>query len=125
MYNYFQAIFYLSTDEMGLGKTIMAITLILHGKTAAREDTENWFTPQNKKLVPSRATLVVCPVGCIEQWDKELKTKAKGLQVLMFHGSNRIKSAALLSQNDVVITTYPTLCKFDLQIRSTDFNISS
>jgi SNF2 family DNA or RNA helicase len=97
---------------MGLGKTIMAMSLILMGKEAPTEDRENWYTAENKKLVHSKATLVVCPVGCLGQWESELRTRARGLRVLMFHGSSRTKSPSLLSQNDVVLTTYSTLCKF-------------
>lgn len=98
-------------DDMGLGKTIMAITLIVSGLQSPRGDRENWYSPENKKLVHSRATLVVCPKGCISQWETELKTKAKRLNILVYHGPNRTNSAAILAQNDVVLTTYPTLCK--------------
>ena len=94
---------------MGLGKTIMTLAVILNGKESCSEDTENWFVPAVKKLVPSTATLVVCPVACMMQWEKELQTKAKGLRVQVYHGTSRVKSPALLSQMDVVIVSYPTI----------------
>lgn len=94
---------------MGLGKTVMCITLILKGLETDKENAENWLVPGNRRRVPSKATLVVCPMGCIGQWKSELETKAKRMNVAVFHGPKRTDSAALLSQNDVVLTTYSTL----------------
>ncbi|ODM98618.1 Transcription termination factor 2, partial [Orchesella cincta] len=74
------------------------------------EDDENWInTEEIQRLVPSRTTLVVCPVGCLLQWQDEIKSKGKGLRVHVFHGPTRTTSAALLAQNDVVLTTYDTV----------------
>ncbi|CAL8093321.1 unnamed protein product [Orchesella dallaii] len=98
-------------DEMGLGKTIMMIALIMKSKVdGPAEDVENWVSKEEiQRLVPSRTTLVVCPLGCLLQWQDEIKSKGKGLRVHVFHGTSRKASAAILAQHDVVLTTYDTI----------------
>lgn len=68
---------------MGLGKTIQIIALI-----CANQNT----TKSGKSK--SRATLVVCPVSLMTQWEEEINSKTnKGLRVLVHHGSNRTQGA--------------------------------
>jgi SNF2 family DNA or RNA helicase len=74
---------------MQTGKTVMALATILKGKETADEGEENWLTSSNRKLVPSQATLVVCPKGCMNQWKDEITSKVKGARVHFYHGRNR------------------------------------
>ncbi|ODM96360.1 Transcription termination factor 2 [Orchesella cincta] len=101
---------------VGLGKTIMMIGLIMKSKMdgkrqlEANDENKPWIKPEEiRQLVPSRSTLVVCPVGCLLQWQDEIKSKGHGLRVLVHHGSNRTLSAPTLAQYDVVLTTYETV----------------
>ncbi|TPX30674.1 hypothetical protein SmJEL517_g05813 [Synchytrium microbalum] len=83
-------------DDMGLGKTIQAIGLICSNK------------PTSQKR---RSTLVVSPLSVIKQWEDEILTRCRrgALDVLVHHGPSRTKSASVLKQYDVVITTYDTV----------------
>lgn len=93
----------------GLGKTIMIIALIMKSK-AEWEQNDDWVdTSEASRLTPAPTTLVVCPVGCLLQWEQEIKNKGRALRVMVYHGPNRTTSATVLAQHDVVLTTYNTL----------------
>lgn len=87
----------------------MIIALIMKSK-AEWQQNENWIdTREVARLIPAKTTLVVCPVGCLLQWEEEIKSKGRALRVSIYHGTQRTTSAAVLAQNDVVLTTYSTL----------------
>jgi DNA repair protein RAD5 len=98
-------------DQMGLGKTIEMLSCIIHNTPAAEiERVKN--KPKAKQPDPKRkATLIVCPLSCVNQWYKEITTKSTdGLfKVRIHHGQTRSKSAKELSGYDVVISTYATI----------------
>lgn len=101
-------------DDMGLGKTIQSIALILshphpsYPKTDAAQITK--FKGSGKI---SRCTLIVAPLGLIEQWKSELLNRTTSLpvslKVIIHHGPKRTSSSHSLSAADVVITTYQTV----------------
>ncbi|GAA0433113.1 helicase HelZ [Acrocarpospora corrugata] len=83
-------------DDMGLGKTIITLSLML----AEREDGA---TPP--------ATLLVCPMSLINNWQKEAARFAPSLRVYIHHGGSRHRNAELadaIRAADLVITTYGT-----------------
>jgi SNF2 family DNA or RNA helicase len=98
------------------GKTVMALATILKKKQiadeGAEEEEKNWFT--NRDLLPSQATLVVCPKICMTQWENEIISKVRGARVYFYHGRKRTDSSAILAQHDIVITGYPTISEFSL-----------
>lgn len=63
----------------------------------------NLFTPLG--------TLVICPASLIKQWEQEIKTRVErdALDIYLYHGPPRIRSARHLAKNDVVITSYKTV----------------
>ncbi|KAI1437179.1 SNF2 family N-terminal domain-containing protein [Xylaria sp. CBS 124048] len=120
-------------DMMGLGKTLSILSLI----TTTLDEAENWSkqepiqpqAPQPKRrgdssrqfnppapaplqLTPlklnGRATLLICPLSTIQNWEEQIKVHIKPgqLKYYIYHGSNRIKDANLLVNHDVVLTTY-------------------
>ena len=82
---------------MGLGKTIQALALIVS-------------RPSND---PTRkTTLIVCPVGLLKQWEREIETKLKPshrLKTHILHGDKRDVQWSALRKFDVVLTTFGTL----------------
>lgn len=75
-----------------MGKTIQMISLIT--------------------TTPSiRPNLILCPTVAILQWYAEFQERvAKDkLKVLVFHGSDRIKSATVMAGYDVVLSTYSVI----------------
>lgn len=57
-----------------------------------------------------RGTLIVCPLSVLSNWQTQLEEHTAGnLAVAVYHGPERNRSRAFLSQQDVVITTYATL----------------
>ncbi|KAM6419642.1 transcription termination factor 2 [Pluvialis apricaria] len=104
-------------DDMGLGKTLTMIALILAQKqlkTEKRKDKlEIWLSKNDSTVIPSHGTLIVCPASLIHHWKKEIdRHVACGkLRIYLYHGPNRDKHAAMLSEYDVVVTTYSILSK--------------
>ncbi|PRP86023.1 SNF2 superfamily RAD5 protein [Planoprotostelium fungivorum] len=93
-------------DEMGMGKTIEVLSLVLTNKWEERQGTSD-----RDEYVPSRATLIVCPLSVLNQWHQEMKnhTVEGHLSIYVYHGNGRNRDASALSKHDVVLTTYTTL----------------
>ena len=62
--------------------------------------------PPPGKLRTSRATLVVCPMSLLSQWEEESKTHLRSVKTLLYHGLQRACTLeALCDGYDIVITT--------------------
>lgn len=83
-------------DDMGLGKTLQTIAHVLTEKEEGRLD---------------RPTLIVAPTSLVMNWQREIAKFAPSLRVLVFHGSDRHASWEKVSEADVVVTSYPILCR--------------
>ncbi len=84
-------------DDMGLGKTIQTLALVQHDKEAQR----------GKGCV-----LLVCPTSVIGNWQHEAARFTPGLSVVVHHGGDRAKGAALrrsATKNDLFVTSYSLL----------------
>lgn len=96
-------------DEMGMGKTIQAIALVL-AKREIRGTIGEFDASSSSStgLLGIKATLVICPVAAVTQWVSEINrfTSVGSTKVLIYHGSNRERSAKQFSEFDFVITTY-------------------
>ncbi|KAJ3273492.1 hypothetical protein HDV01_004412 [Terramyces sp. JEL0728] len=120
-------------DDMGLGKTIQIISIILRGQpqqptkvvdaraSPAVEDPFGFVTKiektetkkeemrlENVGTVPSKTTLIICPLSTIHNWEEQIlaHTKEDCLSVLVYHGNSRVSDPRKLASYDVVITTY-------------------
>ena len=97
-------------DEMGMGKTIQAISLVLARREIQRTtDDDSSVLPGSSKGLPGiKATLVICPVVAVKQWESEIKrfTSEGCAKVLIYHGANRAKHSKEIRKCDFVLTTY-------------------
>ncbi|OTB03299.1 hypothetical protein M426DRAFT_321866 [Hypoxylon sp. CI-4A] len=121
-------------DMMGLGKTLSILALIASSGDAAKKwSTRAPIQPQAPPLpkkkgsssgqfdVPTpqplgltklkqngKATLLICPLSTITNWEEQIKTHIKPGQLThyVYHGSNRIKDPKRLAEFDLVLTTY-------------------
>ncbi|KAI0206329.1 SNF2 family N-terminal domain-containing protein [Astrocystis sublimbata] len=120
-------------DMMGLGKTLSILSLV----ATTLEEAETWLSeePVQPQAPPSknkgessrqfhipapppldltplkqngRATLLVCPLSTITNWEEQIRLHIKPGQMryYIYHGSNRIKDASVLADYDMVLTTY-------------------
>ncbi len=80
-------------DEMGLGKTVQVIAFMLSQRESGRQGTD----------------LVVVPATLVFNWQHELAALAPTLKVLILYGAGRPKTAEIIRQYDVVLTSYTTL----------------
>ena len=88
-------------DDMGLGKTVQVIALLA-------------FLKENDQLTP---TLLVVPEVLIDNWVSELgKFLPSVKQVYCYRGKDRYKNAANVSQYEIVITTYETLARDQIEL---------
>uniref|UniRef100_A0A3P9JC77 Transcription termination factor 2 n=1 Tax=Oryzias latipes TaxID=8090 RepID=A0A3P9JC77_ORYLA len=74
-------------------------------------------------IVASEGTLIICPASLIHHWKKEIDKRVKScrLTVYLYHGTNRQKSAKVLADHDVVVTTYSLVSK-EIQVQTEDAN---
>ncbi|KFM02008.1 Transcription termination factor 2, partial [Aptenodytes forsteri] len=104
-------------DDMGLGKTLTMIALILVQKQLKtekrKEKLEIWLSKNDSTVIPSHSTLIICPASLIHHWKKEIDRRVGcgKLRVYLYHGPNRDKHAEMLSEYDVVVTTYSLVSK--------------
>ncbi|NXC46282.1 TTF2 factor, partial [Penelope pileata] len=104
-------------DDMGLGKTLTMVALILTQKQVKAEKKsekfEVWLSKNDSTVIPSHSTLIICPASLIHHWKKEIdRHVGRGkLRVYLYHGPNRDKHAEVLSEYDVVVTTYSLISK--------------
>ncbi|KAI1142211.1 SNF2 family N-terminal domain-containing protein [Hypoxylon sp. FL0543] len=121
-------------DMMGLGKTLSILSLV----ASSLDQAEQWSnlapvqpqappapkkkanssgqfdvpTPQLLALTKLRqnakATLLICPLSTINNWEEQIKAHIKPGQLTyyVYHGSNRIKDPQRLAEFDIVLTTY-------------------
>uniref|UniRef100_A0A8C4V703 Helicase like transcription factor n=1 Tax=Falco tinnunculus TaxID=100819 RepID=A0A8C4V703_FALTI len=119
-------------DDMGLGKTLTTIALILtnfqDGKplpvekiTSDKfyEGTTSFlsiasFQSVKKKYSDDgpRATLIVCPLSVLSSWIDQFEQHIHQdfhVNIYVHYGSDRSKDPSVLSEQDIVLTTYNTL----------------
>ena len=99
-------------DMMGLGKTLSILSLIVHGlpdaQTFGNKTAPTVGEDDVSLLRNSKATLLVCPLSTVANWEEQAKThiEAGKLSYYIYHGSNRNKNINMLASFDVIITTY-------------------
>ena len=81
-------------DEMGLGKTVQALAWIAQRKI---------HTPEN------RPAMVVCPTSLLVNWGREVERFVPELSYCIVSGSQRHQFWKLLTEYDVIITSYALL----------------
>ena len=104
----------LLADVMGLGKTLEALSLIASTLDDAKQFAKEKIIRNNSEdmdniiLSNSRATLIVCPMSTVKNWEDQIAAHISpdSISYTVFHGPNREKNPWKLSQYDIVITTY-------------------
>ncbi|KAI9280662.1 SNF2 family N-terminal domain-containing protein [Sporodiniella umbellata] len=101
-------------DDMGLGKTVQAISIICRNPCTNYTQIDPQTATRPAGTLELKSTLVICPVSLIDQWRREVETKTQpSLKVLVYHGTNRVKSPLDFVPYDVIITSY-TVASTDL-----------
>ncbi|KAF2502993.1 hypothetical protein BU16DRAFT_449792 [Lophium mytilinum] len=103
-------------DEMGLGKTLSILSLIAQSESRqeANQFARQAIDRQNEQQTLVRnckATLLVCPVSTIANWEDQINTHVakKILRTYIYHGSGRTQDIDDLAKYDLVLTTYSTI----------------
>ncbi len=96
-------------DDMGLGKTVQVLAM-LTDRAATRPKGE------------PRTSLVVVPKSLVFNWKQEAARFAPELKVLDHTGTERSKDAAIVTQHDLVLTTYGTLRNDAALLKDIDFD---
>ena len=86
------------------------LTAFLSSSTAADEPLTTAPPSLAGSLPACKATLIVCPMSLLSQWQEEADTHVDGLKVVVYHGPSRSMSLdAFCSAYDVILTTYGEL----------------
>lgn len=93
-------------DEMGMGKTLEMLSLVVSNPLNLED-----ISQRSGSYIPSKTTLIVCPLSVLHQWYSEIKrhTQKDSMSVYIYHGANRRGDLNYLTQFDIVLTTYATL----------------
>lgn len=92
-------------DDMGLGKTLQLLALLAHEKSET-------------------ATLLVCPMSVVGNWQREAARFVPSLRVYVHHGSDRATGAELeqaVRESDLVITTYALMTRDVAALKDLDW----
>jgi SNF2 family DNA or RNA helicase len=92
-------------DDMGLGKTLQLLALLAHEKSKT-------------------ATLLVCPMSVVGNWQREAARFVPSLRVYVHHGSDRAIGAELeqaVRESDLVITTYALMTRDVAALKDLDW----
>lgn len=100
-------------DVMGLGKTLNVLSLVAGSlDEAAAFSKQKPPEPQDEYdpdlQLNSKATLLVCPLSTIVNWEEQIKTHMKGkpFKYYIYQGTGRTNDCTTLRNYDMVITTY-------------------
>ncbi|HEV7861332.1 MAG TPA: SNF2-related protein [Acidimicrobiia bacterium] len=97
-------------DDMGLGKTAQLLALMV----AEREEADMAGAGGTGKPARPAATLLVCPMSLVGNWQRETERFAPGLVIHVHHGLGRKVGPSLVAaaeKADIVITTYSLLAR--------------
>ncbi len=83
-------------DDMGLGKTLQTICHLLIEKEQGRL---------------AKPALIVAPTSLVPNWEREFGKFAPSIRVAVFHGEDRHSRRGAMDLCDVVVTSYPILCR--------------
>jgi hypothetical protein len=100
-------------DMMGLGKTLAIIAMVV----ASMDDAAKFATfgpprtPQRPLVRNSKATLLICPLSTVSNWEDQIKshTKPGSFTYYIYHGASRCQDIDELAKYDMIITSYHTM----------------
>lgn len=81
-------------------------------KKKAKEKTDPEIVRRKHLERRTRATLIVCPLSVISNWEEQIKehwARKKRPSVYIYHGPSRSNSVKWIANHDIVLTTYSTL----------------
>lgn len=100
-------------DMMGLGKTLSILAMLV----GSLEEAAKFATFPAPRTAPrplvrnSKATLLVCPVSTVSNWEDQVKTHItpNAIKYYIYHGPNRCQDIDELAEYDLIITSYHTM----------------
>ena len=104
-------------DDMGLGKTVQLLALLLAERAAGGGRGK-------KKRRRPAATLMVCPMSLVGNWQREAAKFAPDLAVHVHHGGERLSGddfRAAVAGADLVITTYALAARDQAELAAVEW----
>jgi superfamily II DNA or RNA helicase len=96
-------------DDMGLGKTLQTIAHVSLERQAGR--------------LQNRPALIIAPTSLVMNWEREFKKFAPELRILVIHGAHRHNAYDGIRDADVVLTSYPILCRDEERFAEWTFHL--
>jgi superfamily II DNA or RNA helicase len=95
-------------DDMGLGKTLQTIAHIATEKLAGRL---------------AKPALIVSPTSLVPNWEREIDRFAPHLRVVALSGAQRHERFDEAMAADVVVTSYPLVCRDEERFEPFEFSL--
>jgi non-specific serine/threonine protein kinase len=95
-------------DDMGLGKTLQTIAHVAMEKAEGRLQ---------------KPVLIVAPTSVIPNWQREFARFAPHVRVVPLHGPQRHERFAEAARADVVVTSYPLVCRDEESFAELEFHL--
>lgn len=89
---------------------------------------QNIKLPKDRNISPSQATLIVCPLSTISNWEDQIGQHVirGSLKVYVYHGAQRRSDPEFLAKYDVVLTTYSILSlEFSKEVKGIEQRLKS
>ncbi|NXE54631.1 HLTF factor, partial [Casuarius casuarius] len=99
-------IFSCFVDQVTLNVLLLNVTSVFSG-TASIQSVEKKYSEDGP-----RTTLIICPLSVLSNWIDQFEQHTSQdfhLNIYVYYGSDRNKDPAILSEQDVVLTTYNVL----------------
>ncbi len=96
-------------DDMGLGKTVQTLALLAHRHLDEKAE---------------RPSLLVVPTSLVGNWRREAARFVPDLKLLVLHGPDRRRRFPEISDNHLVVTTYPLLNRDHEALFDRDYEIA-
>lgn len=100
----------MSSKKRKKSNTRPRVTKKLGKREAGRMEAER--ARRENLVTRSRATLIVCPLTIVSNWEDQLKEhwdRKRPPKIYIYHGTSRSDDPRWIADHDVVLTTYATL----------------
>ncbi|NXV43014.1 HLTF factor, partial [Uria aalge] len=99
-------------EDRGFASVLLSSSTCLKRQTKRKGTTSVQSVEKKYSDVGPRATLIICPLSVLSNWIDQFEQHIHQdfhVNIYVYYGSDRSKDPSVLSEQDIVLTTYNTL----------------